>query len=103
MCGVSTTQKQFKMANVIGTRIKQRVVTEFPTAEEISPAEIHYDPETKRQSVKWRQQTSLRKEKFRRQPSVGKIMTSVFSDKRGRACELLGERYHSQLRAYKKL
>jgi hypothetical protein len=32
---------QFKMADVIDTGMKQREVTEFFTAEEVSPTEIH--------------------------------------------------------------
>jgi DNA-binding sugar fermentation-stimulating protein len=37
---MSTTQKQIKMAVVIDTRMKQRVVTEFLTAGQVSPIEI---------------------------------------------------------------
>jgi N-acetyl-gamma-glutamylphosphate reductase len=38
---MSTMHKQFKMAHVINTHMKQRVVTEFLAAEERSPTEIH--------------------------------------------------------------
>jgi hypothetical protein len=33
--------KQFKMADVIDTYMKQRMVNEFPTSEEVSLLEIH--------------------------------------------------------------
>jgi hypothetical protein len=33
--------KQFKVADITDTRTKQRVVTEFPTAKDVSPIEIH--------------------------------------------------------------
>jgi hypothetical protein len=38
---MSTTHKQFKMADVVDTCIKQSVLTEFLTTEEVSPIEIH--------------------------------------------------------------
>jgi hypothetical protein len=38
---MSTTHKQFRMADVIDTCMKQRAVTKFLTAEEVGPIEMY--------------------------------------------------------------
>jgi len=43
----------------------------------------HYDPETKQQSVEWRQSGSPRPKKFRVQKSAGKVLASIFWDQDG--------------------
>jgi hypothetical protein len=43
----------------------------------------HYDPESKAQSMAWKCQTSPVAKKFRSQPSVGKIMLTLFWDMEG--------------------
>jgi len=43
----------------------------------------HYDPETKQQSVDWRQSGSPHPKKFRVQKSAGKFLTSNFWDQDG--------------------
>jgi len=43
----------------------------------------HYDPETKQQSMEWRQSGSPRPKKFRVQKSAGKILASIFCDQDG--------------------
>ena len=40
----------------------------------------HYDPETKQQSMEWRQSNSPRLKKFRVQKSAGRILASIFWD-----------------------
>jgi hypothetical protein len=43
----------------------------------------HYDPETKDMSKQWNHADSLLPKKARSQPSSGKMMLSVFLDRRG--------------------
>ena len=43
----------------------------------------HYDPETKQQSMEWRDSDSTRPKKFRVQKSAGKVLASIFWDKDG--------------------
>jgi histone-lysine N-methyltransferase SETMAR len=43
----------------------------------------YYEPETKRQSMEWRHDTSPRPKKFKTQASAGKVMVTVFWDIRG--------------------
>jgi len=43
----------------------------------------HYDPQTKQQSVEWRQSGSPRPKKFRAQKSDGKVLASIFWDQDG--------------------
>ena len=43
----------------------------------------HFDPETKQQSMEWREKGSTPPQKFRVQASAGKVMASVFWDCRG--------------------
>ena len=43
----------------------------------------HYDPETKQQSMEWRQSGSPRSKKFRVQKSDGKVLASIFGDQDG--------------------
>jgi len=43
----------------------------------------YYQPETKKASEEWRHTSSLKPKKFRTQPSVGKVMLTLFWDKRG--------------------
>ena len=40
----------------------------------------HYEPESKRQSMEWKHPQSPCKEKFKTQPSAGKLMLTVFWD-----------------------
>ena len=44
---------------------------------------IHYDPETKQQSMEWRHSSSPRPEKFGVQKSAGKFLASTFWDQDG--------------------
>ena len=45
---------------------------------------VHYhQPETKKASEEWRHTSSPKPKKFHTQPSVGKVMLTVFWDKRG--------------------
>ncbi|PNF17980.1 hypothetical protein B7P43_G17450 [Cryptotermes secundus] len=54
----------------------------------------HYEPESKRQSMEWRHPDSPRKKKFKTQPSVGKVMCTIFWDRRGVIFESVNsERY----------
>jgi len=43
----------------------------------------HYEPESKRQSMEWRHVNSPSKEKFKTQASAGKVMCTVFWDRKG--------------------
>ena len=43
----------------------------------------HYEPESKRQSMKWRHVKSPSKKKFKTLLSVGKVMCTVFWDRKG--------------------
>jgi len=43
----------------------------------------HFDPETKRQSLIWKNVTSLTPKKFKVTPSAGKVMATVFWDSQG--------------------
>ena len=43
----------------------------------------HYDPETKQQSVEWRQSGSPRTKQFRVQKSAGKVLAIEFWDQDG--------------------
>ena len=43
----------------------------------------HYEPESKRQSMEWRHVNSPSKKKFKTLPSVGKLMCTVFWDRKG--------------------
>jgi len=43
----------------------------------------HYDPETKQQSMEWRNSGSRRPKKFRVQNSAGKVLVSIFWDQDG--------------------
>jgi len=43
----------------------------------------HYEPESKRQSMEWRHVNSPSKKKFKTLPSVGKVMCTVFWDRKG--------------------
>jgi hypothetical protein len=43
----------------------------------------HYDPETKQQSMEWRQSSSPRPKKFRVQRSAGKFLAAIFCDQDG--------------------
>jgi hypothetical protein len=44
---------------------------------------LHVTPESKQQSVVWKHPCSPVTKKFRRTPSVGKLMVTVFWDRRG--------------------
>ena len=45
---------------------------------------VHYhQPETKKASEEWRHTSSLKPKKIRTQPSAGKVMLTLFWDKRG--------------------
>lgn len=43
----------------------------------------HYDPKSKWESMEWQRWISPLKKKFKTQPSVGKVMFSVFWDRKG--------------------
>lgn len=43
----------------------------------------HFTPESKRQSLEWRHPTSPRRRKFKQTQSTGKIMATVFWDRKG--------------------
>jgi len=43
----------------------------------------HYEPESKRQSMEWRHVNSLSKKKLKALPSAGKVMCTVFWDRKG--------------------
>jgi len=43
----------------------------------------HYEPESKRQSMEWRHVNSPSKKKFKTLPSAGKVMCTVFWDRKG--------------------
>ena len=43
----------------------------------------HYDLESKRQSMEWQQVNSPSKKNFKTQPSAGKVMCTVFWDRKG--------------------
>ena len=43
----------------------------------------HYEPESKRQSMEWRHVNSPLKKKFKTLPSAGKVMCTVFWNRRG--------------------
>ena len=43
----------------------------------------HYEPESKRQSMEWRHSGSPTSKKFKTQPSAGKVMCTVFWDRKG--------------------
>lgn len=44
---------------------------------------FHYEPESKRQSMEWKHVTSPVKKKFKSQRSAGKVMLTVFWDRKG--------------------
>lgn len=52
----------------------------------------HYEPESKRQSMEWKHPNSPSKKKFKTQPSVGKLMLTVFWDSQGPVLEHYQER-----------
>lgn len=43
----------------------------------------HYSPENRRQSMEWKHADSPTKKKFKTQPSAGKVMCTVFWDRKG--------------------
>ena len=43
----------------------------------------HYEPESRRQSMEWRHVNSPSKKKFKTLPSAGKVMCTVFWDRKG--------------------
>ena len=43
----------------------------------------HYSPESRRQSMEWKHANSPTKKKFKTQPSAGKVMCTVFWDRKG--------------------
>jgi len=43
----------------------------------------HYEPESKQQSMEWRHVNSPSKKKFKTLPSAGKVMCTVFWDRKG--------------------
>jgi len=58
----------------------------------------HYEPESKRQSMKWRHVESPSKKKFKMLLSVGKVMCTVFWDRKGVILlDFLGTRTNHQL------
>jgi len=44
---------------------------------------LHYDPESKQQSMQWKHATSLSPRKFKVQASAGKVMCTIFWDAEG--------------------
>jgi hypothetical protein len=44
---------------------------------------LHFTPESKQQSMVWKHPGSPVTKKFRRTPSIGKLMVTVFWDRRG--------------------
>ena len=52
----------------------------------------HYEPESKRQSMRWKHPSSPAAKKFKTQPSAGKLMLTVFWDSLGPILETYQER-----------
>lgn len=74
---LSVSQELLSQYEVEGDSFLDRIVTGDETWCH------HYEPESKRQSMEWHHSGSPPKTKFKRQPSAGKVMCTIFWDRKG--------------------